>query len=192
MNRSIRIEIAETAEALKLLHKQQPDKHLAQRLLFLYLLKTGTLTRLSQGPKLLNLHRHTLRRWLNTYLEGGLDALLQRESPPGRTSSISPELEAKFEERVNGVGFPGGYREAFEFAQEHGSDMGYFGIRKYLRTRFGTKLKVARPQHHKQDKEALEAFKKKTLKPKSAKRSTANLVMGKSTSISKTKADLGG
>lgn len=188
MNRSIRIEIQETAEELKQLHKQQPDKHLAQRIWFLYLLKTGTLTRLSQGPDLLNQHRHTLGRWLKAYETGGLSGLLQRESPPGQSSSIPPELAVKFEEKLNTTGFPGGYVEAFQFAQEHGWDVGYFGVRKYLKTHFGTKLKVARPQHLKQDPEVREAFKKTASKPASVKSSPASPATRRSTSISRTKA----
>lgn len=192
MNRSIQIEIAESAEDLKRLHKQQPDKYLAQRIHFLYLLKTGTLTRLSQGPVLLNQHRKTLGDWLNKYRHGGLEGLLQRESPPGRQSSVSPELETKFKAVVESTGFPGGYREAHAFAQEHGCDLGYHAIRNFLRTRFETKLKVARPQHHKQDPEALEAFKKRTSAPKSKPRSPANPGTRRSTSTSKMKADLDG
>lgn len=188
MNRSIRIEIQETAEELKQLHKQQPDKHLAQRLWFLYLLKTGTLKRLSQGPDLLNQHRHTLGRWLKAYETGGLTGLMQRESPPGQSSRIPPELAAKFEERLNTTGFPGGYVEAYAFAQEHGWEVGYFGVRKYLKTHFGTQLKVARPQHFKQDPKARETFKKTASKPLSMKRSPTSRAIRKSTSTFKTKA----
>lgn len=190
MNRSIRIEIAESAEDLKRLHKQQPDKYLAHRILFLYLLKTGKLTRLSQGPEVLNQHRKTLGEWLDKYRQGGLAGLLQRASPPGPQSSVSPELEANFKAVLESTGFPGGYREAHAFAQEHGCALGYHAIRNFLRTRFGTKLKVARPKHHKQDPEALEAFKKKTLRPKSKPLSPTSRATRRSTSTSKTKAVL--
>lgn len=192
MNRSIRIEIAESAEELKRLHKQQPDKHLAQRILFLYVLKTGKLTRLSHGPAILNQHRKTLGEWLDKYRQGGLEGLLQRQSPPGPSSSVSPELEAKFKAVLESTGFPGGYREAHAFAQEHGCNLGYHAIRKFLRSRFGTKLKVARPKHHKQAPEAVDAFKKRTLLPKSKRPSPASRGTRPSTSTSKTKADLAG
>lgn len=168
MNRSIRIKIKETPEELKQLHKQQPEKHLAQRVWFLYVLKTDTLTRLSQAPDLLNQHRHTLERWLKAYETGGFSGLLQRESPPGQSSSIPPELAAKFEEKLNTTG--------------------YFGVRKYLKTHFGTQLKLARPQHVKQNSEAREAFKKTTLRLSSVKPSPGSPAIRKSTSTSKTKA----
>lgn len=190
MNRSIRIDIAETADELKRLHKEQPDKNLAQRIWFLYLLKTGTLTRLSQGPTLLNQHRHTLRQWLNKYISGGLPELLKRETAPGPTCSIPPDLAVQFEEIVKGPGFTGGYREAYDLAQKHGWNVGYFAVRNYLRAHYGTKLKVARPQHHKQDPEALVAFKKKISTPKSVKPSPTTPKPRKSTFTSKTKADL--
>jgi len=187
MNRSIQIEITESAEELQHLHKTQPNKYLAQRLHFLYLLKIGTLTRLSQGPALLNLHRKTLGQWLSKYQEGGLDALLQRQSPPGQKTSISPELEAQFEVILTTTGFPGGYRQAHAFAQEQGCELSYYAIRDFLRSRFGTKLKAARPKHHKQSPEALDAFKKKTLLPTLKQPSPANPATPASISTSRMK-----
>lgn len=83
MNHSIRIEISETLEELKRLHKEQPDKNPAQRLWFLYLLKTRKLTRLSpRAWPAEPASPHPLRVWLNKYLAGGLPELLRRESPP--------------------------------------------------------------------------------------------------------------
>lgn len=189
MNRRIDVEISESVEELKRLHKQQPDKRLAQRIHFLLLLKTGQLKRLSQGPDLLNQHRHTLRRWLLRYTQGGLEALLTDETPPGRPSGISSELEAQFEKVLTTTGFAGGYREAHAFAQEQGCTLSYHAVRTFLRNRFGTKPKVARPKHAKQDPEALEAFKKKDLPTPSKRLLRANLAMTKSSSISKTKRD---
>lgn len=163
MNRSIKIKITESEEELKRLYSQESDKRQAERLQFLYWLKSETVTSLSQAAEQLMCHRHTLSKWLNKYEEGGLKELLRRESPTGKPSGVSQELSEKLDERLENEGFAS-YKDAYAFMQEHGYPSSYSSGIKHLKKHHGTRLKTARPQHIKQNPEARDAFKKTLLK----------------------------
>lgn len=169
MNRSIRIPIKESAEELKQMYIQETDKRRAERVQFLYLLKTEQITSLSHGTQLLIHHRHTLSRWLSSYENGGLEQLLERESPPGRPVSVSGELQKLLEDKLSTNGFES-YKDAHAFMQQHGYTGDYNSALHYLKKHQETRIKVTRPQHIKQDKEARDAF-KKTLVVSSVNRS---------------------
>ena len=169
MNRSIKIEIIESEEDIKQKYLQETDKRRAERLHFLYLLKTRQLSSLTEGTKLLMHHRHTLSSWLTNYEQGGIDALLERSSPPGRKSSVSEELKELLEEKLSTEGFAS-YKDAHAFMQQHDYSGDYNSALQYLKKHHETRVKVSRPQHIKQDKEARDAF-KKTLVKSSQKKS---------------------
>lgn len=159
MNRSIRIPIQESAEQLKKLYLQETDKRRAERIHFLYLLKTEQITSFKQGTHLLMHHRHTLSRWLVAYEEGGLDQMLERESPPGRPPAVSDELRDLLEAKLKANGFAS-FKDAHAFMQQHGYTGDYNSGMHYLKTHHQARLKVARPQHVKQDPQQRDAFKK--------------------------------
>jgi len=163
MNRSIKIKITESEEDLKRLYRQESDKRQAERLLFLYWLKSEKIASLSQASEQLMCHRHTLSKWLNKYEEGGLIELLRRESPTGKPSGVSPELTELLDERLEDNGFAS-YKDAYFFMQKHGYSSSYSSAVKHLKKHHGTRLKTARPQHIKQDKEARNYFKKTLVK----------------------------
>jgi len=169
MNRSIRIPIKESAEEIKQMYIQETDKRRAERLQFLYLLKTKQINSLTEGTQILMHHRHTLSRWLNAYENGGIELLLERESPPGRQANVSEELKQLLEEKLASNGFAS-YKDAHAFMQQHGYTGDYNSALHYLKKHHETRIKVTRPQHIKQDTEARDAF-KKTLVTSSQKRS---------------------
>lgn len=80
--------IHESAEELKqLLHRErQPDKQ--QRLHALYLLASGQARSRITVATLLGVSRGTIGRWLHTYAQGGLPALLAIYVPPGRAPAF--------------------------------------------------------------------------------------------------------
>ena len=159
MNRSIKIEIKESAKTLKQLYRSETDKRKAERLHFLYLLKTQQISSLLQGTKQLMQHRHTLSTWLQKYEEGGLEGLLKRDKPGGQKPKVSPELKALLEEKLENEGF-NSFKDAHAFMQEHGYEYTYGAAMTYLKKHHNARLKTVRPQHVKQNPEQRETFKK--------------------------------
>lgn len=187
MNRSIKIEIKESPKLLKRLYRHENDKRKAERLLFLYLLKTGQISSLLQGSELLMHHRHTLSDWLEKYEHGGIKALLLREKPGGNTPKVSLDLKDMLEEKLKSEGFSS-YKEAHEFMQEHGYEYTYDAAVKYLKKHHDTRLKTARPQHIKQDPDARDDFKKTLVK--SSKNISRQILKEKSASTFRMSPDL--
>lgn len=163
MNRSIKIEIKESAEELRRLYHCETDKRKAERLQFLYLLKTQKVTSLTEATNLLMYHRHTYASWVNKYEQGGLEELLRREQPGGMRPNVTAELKKLLDEHLEKDGFSS-YKEAYAFMQEHGFPSSYDAAMKYLKKYHNTRLKTSRPRHIKQDQEALESFKKTLVK----------------------------
>jgi len=100
MNRSIKIEITESPKELKRLYRSETDKRKAERIQFLYLLKTNQISSLLHGSKQLMHHRHTLSHWLEKYENGGLEGLLAREKPGGNKPLVSAELQNILEKKL--------------------------------------------------------------------------------------------
>ena len=61
--------------------KQEKDGRRKIRLHMLYLFKSGKCRTRCEVAEALAVHRNTIRRWLNRYQQGGLDALLIIEEP---------------------------------------------------------------------------------------------------------------
>ena len=176
MNRSIKIKVTESADELKRMYRSETDKRKAERIQFLYLLKTNKISSLSDAMDILMAHRHTFAEWLNKYEQGGLEDLLRRESPGGNPPNVTPELHDLLEERLKNEGFSS-YKDAYAFMQEHGFPSSYDAALKYLKKHHNTRLKTSRPQHVKQDEEEREAFKKTLVK--SSRKPVSNTTLKK-------------
>lgn len=142
--------ITETAEELKERLQHEYDGHKKPRVQMLYLLASGQAHERQQVALLLGVHRNTIGRWLARYEMGGLSALLDISVPVGRHSSLSAEVLASIEralQQEEGFASYGALREWVE--QTHHIDVNYKTLYSLVRSRFGAKLKVARPSHAK-------------------------------------------
>jgi transposase len=106
----------------------------------------------------------SLNRWSKTYLESGLDAVLDINSGGHKPSLLSQEIHDALKEKVfNSLDPFRGYNDAVLWVNStFNKSFKYPHIRKYLITHFKTKLKTPRKSHYKKDEEAIEAFKKTT------------------------------
>jgi transposase len=140
--------IYESAEDLKQLLNQERQSDKQQRLHALYLLASGQARYRTQVAALLGVSRGTIGRWLASYAEGGLAALLDVYIPAGKASPLSPaqltQLEAALE-RPNGFASYGAVQQWI--ATELGVTMGYHAVHKLVRYKLRAKLKVPRPSH---------------------------------------------
>jgi transposase len=142
--------IHEEVAALKERLQHEHDGHKKPRLQMLYLLVSQQAHTRQDVARLLGVHRNTISRWLATYAAGGLEALLATYTPVGKPVSLAPAVLASLEQALRR---PEGFAsyEALRrwLRQMHGVEVKYKTLYTLVRTRFKSKLKVARPSHTK-------------------------------------------
>ncbi len=166
MARPFVIEITESEEFLEKSLRQARRAEQAERLRMLWWLKTGKVKAHQELSRLLGRSPSTVTRWLKRYRTGGLDALLERKTAPGKPAKITGELLKTLKERLDepaGFSSYGAIQQWLE--KESGEEMNYKTVHKTVRYRLGAKLKVPRPCNIKQDKEAVSLFKKTLEQP---------------------------
>ena len=166
MARPFHIEIAETVEYLeKSLDKAQRVSQ-RQKLQMLYWLKSGQVKQHQELALRLERNPSTISRWLQKYRQGGIGALLEIKTAPGQPPKINGQMLEGLKARL---AQPQGFKSYIEIEQwlhrEYGQVVNYKTVHKTVRYRLKAKLKVPRPQSHKQDPQAVETFKKTSHSP---------------------------
>jgi transposase len=142
--------IHEAVAALKERLRHEDDGHKKSRLHMLYLLATRQARDRQEVARLLGVHRNTISRWLARYAVGGLDALLATYIPTGKPVSLAPAVLASLEQALRRPAGFASYEALRQWVrQTHGVEVKYKTLYTLVRTRFKTKLKVARPSHTK-------------------------------------------
>lgn len=161
MPRSLKLEIAESLEYLEKSYRHAHSGSHKERLQMLWWLKSEQVKQHQELSQRLGRDGSTISRWLQKYRQGGLAALLEVKTAPGRTPEIRGEVLEKLQARLNQ---PAGFRSYGEIVQwledECGLRVDYKTVHQTVRYRLGAKLKVPRPQSTKQDEQAVETFKK--------------------------------
>jgi len=140
--------IKETADELKRLQKHERHALKHKRLRALYLLASGQVHERQQVAKLLGVSRNSVARWLDTYAEGGLTALLTVKPPPGRVPALNEaQLSQLREALARPEGF-GSYSEVQQWiADQLGVAMKYHAVYDLVHDKLGARLKVPRLSH---------------------------------------------
>ncbi|MGK7938186.1 MAG: transposase [Xenococcaceae cyanobacterium] len=163
MSGVLKIEIVESEATLKKLLTQQKSAKMVERVQVLYWLKTNQADSVGHLAAMLGRHRTTVSRWLSKYRRGGLKALLTISSSPGITATIPPFAIALLKHELAD---PEGFSSYGEIQTwlETLCDVkaSYKVVHDTVRYRLKAKLKVPRPVHLKQEKGAIENFKKRT------------------------------
>jgi transposase len=116
----------------------------------LYLLASGQAHTRQDVARLLGVHRNTVSHWLAVYAAGGLAALLATYVPPGKPVSLAPVVLASLEQALHRPEGFASYEQLRAWVRHtHGVEVKYKTLYTLVRTRFQTKLKVARPSHTK-------------------------------------------
>ncbi len=143
--------IQETTEDLLTRLKHEQDARLRERLHLLLLIHSGEVKSRGEAARRLLRHRNTIRNWLETYKEGGLEGLLHVEAtgPKPEQKTLPPAVFEALRERVGSEGFAG-YTVAQDWLlKEFGLTVAYRTVHGLIRERLGAKLKRARPRHQK-------------------------------------------
>lgn len=138
MAKSLRINIQESETQLKNLLKQQKDVRKRERLQALYLLKSNQVTELKVLSAILGRDTSTLYRWLQQYKDEGLESLLTVNSPPGKSSTIPPEILQQIIEQLKYSGRFGTYYDIQSWLkEEYNLSVNYYvvyrAVRPYVR-----------------------------------------------------------
>jgi hypothetical protein len=109
---------------------------------------------------------YSVHTWRSLYAKGGIELLLLHQKTGFKSPIIDSKnklkLENKLKDSENGLR---GYKELLEWViKEFNSEISYNTLYKFCRKNFGTKIKVARKYHAKKDDEAVNTFKKTSVK----------------------------
>lgn len=156
--------VTESEETLKNLLRSCRDFQIQKRIKCLLLLKERRFSKRIELSDHLCIGYSSLKRWLHTYRDQGLDAFLCKNVSTGRPSVISSELNDALKEKVySDTESFSSYLEVKEWVKKkHNQELPYQTLREYLIRNFRTKLKSPRKFHHKKAPQAIEAFKKTT------------------------------
>ncbi|MDB9306848.1 MULTISPECIES: helix-turn-helix domain-containing protein [Cyanophyceae] len=161
MSRPFKIEIAESEEELKKRLQTVNLGNQKEKLQMLWWIKSGQVKEQQEVGKRLAKDTSTVTRWLQKYRSGGLEELLEIKKAPGAKRKIHDAAIAALESELKtGKGFSS-YGAIVEWLKlEQGLDIEYATVYAWVRYRLGAKLKVPRPQSHKQDEKLVSEFKK--------------------------------
>ncbi len=115
---------------------------------------------------IIGVNHNSVQTWRNLYIHGGIKALMGYTKHEGRPSIITEQehkqIEAKLKDPQNGLR---GYVELQAWVEkEFKKPIKYNTLLKYSMREFGSKVKVARKSHIKKDAQAVESFKKTSVK----------------------------
>ncbi|HTL90598.1 MAG TPA: winged helix-turn-helix domain-containing protein [Leptolyngbya sp.] len=155
------VEVKESLEVLATRVQQAKTPKEKERLQVLYWLKQDNPPSILTIAKAIGKHRNTLQTWLMLYRGGGIEAMLEVKKSPGGVRVIPQWAEDALAKRLQDPehGFAS-YGAVQQWLSETlGVEAEYHAVYQMTRHRLKAKLKVARPQHCKQDPAQFEAFK---------------------------------
>ena len=142
--------ITEDTAILKPRLQHEHDGRKKPRLQMLYLLASGQAQTRQAVAQLLGVHRNTIGHWLAIYEAGGLEALLALYVPAGKPLSLPPDVLVAIEQALQQPAGFASYKALRQWVQQtYRRDINYHTLYSIVRTKFKTKLKVARPSHTK-------------------------------------------
>ena len=162
MTRAKEIHIKETVSDLKSILKKQPD-HLRNRIRLLIVMKESK-EPLSKNSlaSIIGVNHNSIQSWRKLYEKGGIKKLLEYNRGGYKPAMIRGKIFKKVEERLNSP--DDAFRSYGELRQWIDDNfipgINYHTVNKFVKRKFGAKLKVARKSHVDKDEQAVEAFKK--------------------------------
>lgn len=159
------IQIQESLDDLTEQLRQIKTPKTKERLQVLYWLKQENPPSVITIAKAIGKHRSTVQTWLSMYRDGGVEAMLEIKKSPGGVRVIPQWAENALGKRLQDPnhGFQSYGQVQQWLAEKLGVEAKYHAVYQMTHYRLKAKLKVARPQHYKQDNEQREAFKKTLL-----------------------------
>lgn len=161
MGNQFRVEVKENLEELKHRLRHAVTATSKERLQMLYWIKANAIATRKELSQRLERDASTVYRWLKRYQQGGIDALLEIKTPPGKSGRIPAPIMNQLLERLSQPQGFKSYSQIQEWLnQECQVVVAYKTVHKIVRYKLNAKLKVPRPRSAKAVPEAQQAFKK--------------------------------
>ena len=166
MANALNIIVKETLLELKKMLKNSPSHH-TPKIKMLILIKESKidLTKNELADQI-GVNHNSAQTWRKKYQSGGIKALLSDGRIGFKPSVISEQAHEQIRIKLHN---PEGAFTSFKDLQHwvdsnFAKGINYNSLRHYVKRHFGAKLKVARKSHVKKDKEAVQLFKKTSIK----------------------------
>lgn len=114
----------------------------------------------------IGVNHNSVQTWRKAYIDGGISSLISHSKKCNVISVISKEQELIIREQLHNPnnGFVGFTEFLQWFNQSQNTDIKYKTFHAFLVRKFNAKVKVARKSHVKKDQQAVEDFKKTSVK----------------------------
>ena len=158
--------IKESIKELRTLQKNQTPLIIKRLNVLIAIKKAGSDKSRRTLSEELNVSPTSIDAWRDMYEKGGIDLILKHKKTGFKKSIISEPEHRKLEKLLNNSqnGIIG-YVELVDWIKkEFNKDLLYITVVKYVQRHFGAKVKVALKSHIKKDEQAVEVFKKTSLK----------------------------
>lgn len=160
MRQLLSITVKEDLSELRSLQKGHPGKYKTLQMLIL-LKQKGALSKdvlaMMTGASTKSIHT-----WRTRYRHGGIKALLEETRGGKKIGAITGKIHQRLSDRLADP--RGGFRSFIEIQQwlqqEFGVQMSYHAVNKYVKRKFGARLKVSRKSHVLKPPAAEAVFKK--------------------------------
>jgi transposase len=152
--------VKESVAELRQYQKRYPSKFKALQML-ITIKQQGSLSKDRLGLLLGSSHSSVLN-WRRIYMKGGIEALVIENRGGFKKGKIAGAAEKKLIQRLNNP--KEGFRSFIEIQQwlsaEFNIEMQYHAVNKYVKRKFGARLKVSRKSHVLKSPAAEAVFKK--------------------------------
>ena len=147
MRQLLNISVKESTSELKELQKKYPGKYKMLQMLLL-LKKRGSVSK-NELALLTGASDKSIQTWRTKYLSNGIVNLLEEKRGGNKAAAITPVIHQKLSSRLNNT--REGFRSFIEIQQwldkEFAIVMDYHAVNKYVKRKFGARLKVSRKSH---------------------------------------------
>jgi len=147
MLQPIQVLVKESVAELRSYQKRFPSKFKALQML-ITIKQQGSLSK-DKLALLLGSGHSSVLSWRRIYLKGGIEALLIENRGGFKKGKITASVEKKLAGRLNNP--KEGFRSFIEIQQwlsaEFNISMGYHAVNKYVKRKYGARLKVSRKSH---------------------------------------------
>ena len=143
----LNILVKESMVELKQLQKRYPGKF-KQLQMLLILKKLGPVGK-TQLAILSGAGSNAIQKWRTQYIKSGITSLLQENRGGHKPAAITAKVHEQLAKRLNNP--KEGFRSFIEIQQwllnQFSIDMEYHAVNKYVKRKFGARLKVSRKSH---------------------------------------------
>jgi transposase len=159
--------IKESVAEIKKLQRKSPPI-ISKRLTALLVFKRYEATGISKlmASSVTGINQNSIQTWRSLYIKGGIVALMKHNNTGYKPNKINIEQEAALKKILHDPenGFVGYVELQAWFNETYKTAIEYNTFRSFIVRKFKSKIKVARKYHAKKDEEAVDTFKKTSIK----------------------------